>query len=214
MISYSPIKTSSSSQTSSMPKPNTDSTAETTYQKTDLPVITTSSFQTSSMPKPNTHLPVSTIYCVEKFYFYTYIEIDQFNSSKELQQIYNKPYNWFTTKNEIDSFRSKCNVSSVLCFAGGSSDYILLAACGNYFAITTIISINSPVYDSGVWWYYTPGQSFGFSPTNIISQTSADSHSEGAEYRLSWHLDQNVGGWRLGSLIGLIDWVKLRSITF
>ena len=57
MISYSPVKTSSSSQTSSMPKPNTD-------------------------------LPVSTIYGVEKFYSYTNIEIDQFNSSKELQQIY------------------------------------------------------------------------------------------------------------------------------
>ena len=115
--------------------------------------------------------------------------------------IYDKSYNWATTSDEINSFRSQCSASSVLCIAGKYLN-IILAACGNCYAITSQTVFNTPVYDSGVWWYNTPGNSFGFSPSSTINQNKADTYNFNPKFRLSWHLT-NVGGWRLGSLTGL-----------
>jgi len=70
---------------------------------------------------------------------------------------------------------------------------------------------NVPQLINGTYWYYTPEASFGYSPTEVISQSSADvtgcdslievtaTACESDPSRLSWHLANEFGGFRLGS---------------
>ena len=72
--------------------------------------------------------------------------------------VYNKPYSWITKAAEILSIGDQCTSTSVICVAGAdSSGTLLLAACGNCKAITTITALNVPVFVDGMWWYFTPG---------------------------------------------------------
>ena len=140
--------------------------------------------------------------------------------------VYNKTYSWPTSSAEILSISDKCISSSVICIGGADSlGNLLLAACGNCQAITATTNLNSPVFISGMWWYFTPGKkssikiywltsneinklqyfkgsSFGFSASYTIVQNVQDTSSYLAQYRLSWVLNGG-GGWRLGSLINL-----------
>ena len=62
-----------------------------------------------------------------------------------------------------------------------------------------------PQLINGTYWYYTPGRSFGYSPTDVILQEAADITGcdlflitcESDPSRLSWHLIPD-GGFRLG----------------
>jgi hypothetical protein len=80
------------------------------------------------------------------------------------------------------------------------------APTANVFNTTTT---NSPVLINGTYWYLTPDESFGFSPSPTIFQSSADIVSSpyydvdlgDGEKRLSWHL--GIGGWRLGNFTNL-----------
>jgi hypothetical protein len=56
---------------------------------------------------------------------------------------------------------------------------------------------------NGVYWYNCVGQSFGFAATSSINLNSADTTSDQCEYRLSWHVDQGIGGYRVGCLTNL-----------
>jgi hypothetical protein len=56
---------------------------------------------------------------------------------------------------------------------------------------------------NGAYWYNCVGQSFGFAASSSISLNSADTGSDQCGYRLSWHVDQNVGGYRAGCTTSL-----------
>jgi len=88
--------------------------------------------------------------------------------------------------------------------AVGSST-ITLAAAAPTSAVFTETVLNTPQLLNGAYWYNTPSKSIGFAPTATISQNTADvtDRFSGGDLRLSWHLNNTQGGWRLGSLIDL-----------
>ena len=118
------------------------------------------------------------------------------------QKVYDQFYSHYTKYSDIALARSYCNSNSILC-AGGSlanSDILLLVACGNYFQILTNTTRSIPNLVGSVYWYMTPGYSFGFSPSSKIDQSKADIYNQFDPFRLSWNIDLNGGGWRLGNI--------------
>lgn len=88
-----------------------------------------------------------------------------------------------------------------MCAAGGQdSDTLKLIACGSCLEVTSLTPLNSPVFNTAAYWYYTTSNSFGFSPTSVIDQYSADDIYKNDPDRLSWHIDIGVGGWRVGDV--------------
>ena len=86
--------------------------------------------------------------------------------------------------------------------AVGSST-IILAAAAPTSAVFTVTVLNTPQLLNGTYWYNTPSNSIGFAPTATISQNIADQQDTSSVLRLSWHLNNIQGGWRLGSLTEL-----------
>jgi hypothetical protein len=90
----------------------------------------------------------------------------------------------------------------------GSNTLTTLAAAPTS-SVFTSTTVNTPQLLNGTYWYYTPTMSFGFSPTNVIQQSTADIYLCNGDIganacaddpsRLSWHLDGFDGGYRLGS---------------
>jgi hypothetical protein len=91
------------------------------------------------------------------------------------------------------------------------STTILLAAAAPTAQVFTETVINTPQLLNGAYWYYTlvttvPNEgSIGFAPTNSINQSSADIDETTGEQRLSWHLIENLGGYRIGDVTSLND---------
>ncbi|CAF1081140.1 unnamed protein product [Brachionus calyciflorus] len=104
---------------------------------------------------------------------------------------------------DVTLAKSNCCSNSILCVGGGSADSVILnlVACGNCLQILTNTTVNIPNLVGSVYWYMTPGVSFGFSPIYSITQNSADTYNTSDPLRLSWHF--NSGGWRLGTLTSL-----------
>ncbi|CAF1030617.1 unnamed protein product [Brachionus calyciflorus] len=121
------------------------------------------------------------------------------------QIVYDQFYSLGTMYSDMSLAKSYCNLSSILCTGGSltNSDILELVACGNCNQIFRNTTLNSPNLVGSVYWYMTPGQSFGFSPSFTITQNTADTCSQSDPLRLSWHFDQNYGGWRLGNMIDL-----------
>ena len=95
--------------------------------------------------------------------------------------------------------------------AAGSST-ILLAAAAPTSQVFTETVIDTPQVLNGTYWYNTPNQSIGFAPTGTINQTTADIQTPSDPLRLSWHLHNYVGGWRLGEINDL-NGTQLNSST-
>jgi len=114
--------------------------------------------------------------------------------------ILNEAYSFTTTATLFQStIRSQCNIASRLCVGGADSTGVTLqlVACGNCLVVTSETVINTPVLENGVYWYFTVGQSFGYTSVLPISQNSADTQTTNPEKRLSWHLTS--GGFRIGA---------------
>jgi hypothetical protein len=92
------------------------------------------------------------------------------------------------------------------------SNVLTTVAAAPTNSVFTSTTIDTPQLLNGTYWYYTPTKSFGYSPTNVIEQNSAD--ITGCDFdaeravacasnpsRLSWHLagDITAGGYRLGN---------------
>ena len=97
------------------------------------------------------------------------------------------------------------------------STTILLAAAAPTDQVFTETVINTPQLLNGTYWYFTlnigfgVGGSIGFAPTNQIAQGTADVQSASGSLRLSWHLEDFVGGYRIGtdtSLNSSTDYLK------
>ena len=98
----------------------------------------------------------------------------------------------------------------------GSNVLTTVAAAPTAQVFTETV-INTPQLLNGTYWYYTPENSIGYSPTNVISQSPADttgcngsispltSACASAPSRLSWHLNGSFGGYRLGNAGWLND---------
>jgi len=88
----------------------------------------------------------------------------------------------------------------------GSNVLTTVAAAPTAQVFTETI-INTPQLINGTYWYYTPGDSIGYSPTDVISQIPADTTGctgitrscASDPTRLSWHLTGYAGGFRLGN---------------
>lgn len=63
--------------------------------------------------------------------------------------------------------------------------------------------VNTPHLSNGVFWYMTSGYSFGFAATGSIDQNKADTGASNATSRLSWHLDNGIGGYRAGATVNI-----------
>ena len=63
-----------------------------------------------------------------------------------------------------------------------------------------------PHEHNGVAWYLTKGASFGFAPAGCaVNQIDADNLDSQGAFRLSWHLDNDCGGYRAGYKIPECD---------
>ena len=71
--------------------------------------------------------------------------------------------------------------------------------------------LNTPHLSNGVYWYFTPGKSFGFLGDTNLQQYSADVGTTNPHSRLSWSLDNPFGGNRAGANTGLksTTWQKV-----
>ena len=82
---------------------------------------------------------------------------------------------------------------------------LLLAAMAKRQDVLRRTSTSSEVNQAnGAYWYCCPGKSFGFSRNPRIDLKSADTEDTDGEYRLSWHLDSDSGGWRAGMKKNLV----------
>ena len=132
------------------------------------------------------------------------------------QIVYERLFSHKTTGGEIDLIAATCNSNTILC-AGGrniNSQILILVSCGNCLKITKETVLNNPVLESNAYWYRTALKSFGFSPNRNITQNIADQFDVKSNLRLSWHLDELHGGWRLGNITLLNDNNQYLKILF
>ena len=62
-----------------------------------------------------------------------------------------------------------------------------------------ITELNTSHESNGVYWYFTPGKSFGFlKDTDLHQEPTADIGDKNPDSRLSWNLDNGEGGYRTG----------------
>ena len=124
-------------------------------------------------------------------------------ATKGYKMIMNELYSHITTSDYItNTIRSQCNSQSRLCVGGANAVAVTLqlVACGNCYAITSETAWNIPVLDNGVYWYFTPAKSFGFSPFIGVEQGAADLLTLNGNERLSW--PTATGGYRIGRTKG------------
>jgi hypothetical protein len=132
-------------------------------------------------------------------------------TNKGYSYVYNKPYNHKTISSEMDEIKNSCLPTSILCLGGRDStnDVLSVVSCGLCSVIFNETPKNTPNLYNGAYWYYSPDesdiQSMGFAPNSTINQFSADYFDHSNNQRVSWHLNDSIGGWRLGSLIELND---------
>lgn len=122
-------------------------------------------------------------------------------------EVYNYAYSYATTTAQLALVNVTCDRYSILCAAGGAanSNSLLLVSCGNCWSILSVTQVNRPRLVNGAYWYMTPNYSFGFAPNATINQITCDKFDTTNSFRLCWHLDQNVGGWRIGSLVWFLN---------
>jgi hypothetical protein len=82
-------------------------------------------------------------------------------------------------------------------------DAFELGAFGKAFEILEMTPQNVTNYSAGVYWYFTPGYSFGFLDNTDLQQTPIDTGMTSSKYRMSWSLSptDRQEGYRVGSLV-------------
>jgi hypothetical protein len=117
--------------------------------------------------------------------------------------VFDQPYSHKTRTDDLNQIAGICH-NEVLVGATYNGS-ISLAAVGPASVLTINTMWNQPQQFGQVYWYRTTGLSFGFSPNLTIRQTSADNQDLDSSVRLSWLLDQDMGGYRAGVTRSLAD---------
>ncbi|CAF3659247.1 unnamed protein product [Rotaria sp. Silwood1] len=118
-------------------------------------------------------------------------------------RVFDQPYSHQTRSDHIAQIAGLCHDQVLVAATFNGS--ISLAAVGPASILTLNTTWNQPQLFGQVYWYRTHGKSFGFSPLATIRQTSADNEDLNSPLRLSWLLDQNIGGYRAGAVRSLTD---------
>ena len=120
---------------------------------------------------------------------------------------FDQPYSQVTTQADLTRGLPEGATHIMVCGSRtGSSSLMLCAAASKADVLrkTSSTSSASGPYN-GVYWYNYVGKSFGFSDSRAIRLNTADTNSGSG--RLSWHIDQSYGGYRVG------DTKKLNKAT-
>jgi len=130
--------------------------------------------------------------------------------------VYQQTYGTAFTANDLTQIQSKCLTSNFILCVGeaevGASNLILVS-CGNCYSILQTTITNQPVLINNAYWYNTPGKSFGFAPTSIITQNSCDTTGPNDPQRLCWHMDGSSGGYRIGAIYPSGSYLKLVYVS-
>jgi hypothetical protein len=118
-------------------------------------------------------------------------------------RVFDQPYSHNTRSDDLNQIAGICHNQVLVAATFNGS--ISLAAVGPASVLTLNTAWNRPQQLGQVYWYRTPGKSFGFSPVDTIRQTTADNEDLNSPLRLSWLLDQNFGGYRAGAVRSLAD---------
>ncbi len=118
-------------------------------------------------------------------------------------RVFDQPYSHKTRTEDLNQIAGICHNQVLVAATFNGS--ISVAAVGPARLLTLNTMWNQPQQLGQVYWYRTSGKSFGFSPSATIRQTSADNEDLNSPLRLSWLLDQNVGGYRAGTTRSLAD---------
>jgi hypothetical protein len=118
-------------------------------------------------------------------------------------RVFDQPYSHNTRSDDLNQIAGICHNQVLVAATFNGS--ISLAAVGPASVLTLNTAWNRPQQRGQVYWYRTTGKSFGFSPVDTIRQTSADNEDLNSPLRLSWLLDQNMGGYRAGAVRSLAD---------
>ena len=122
-------------------------------------------------------------------------------------------------ENEIYS-EDILNCDGPVLFVGAQGRYMsdfwdrdfLLGAFGLASEVHHFTVLNKPHESNGVYWYFTPGKSFGFLGDDTLEQATADIGDTNPRSRLSWNLSK-YGGYRVGNNLRLgetVDYYRKR----
>jgi hypothetical protein len=127
-------------------------------------------------------------------------------------RVFDQPYSHKTRLEDLNQVAGICHNHVLVgaTFNGTMS----LAAVGPSSVLTLNTLWNQPQQFSQVYWYRTSGKSFGFAPLSTIRQTSGDNEDLSSPLRLSWALDQNIGGYRAGTTRSLHDSSLWHKVIF
>ena len=124
----------------------------------------------------------------------------EFATSKGCVECYSKGYGSPTNSSDLERCRGPyffvCAQKLVF-----RKTNIIVGAFGAAAEVQTVTARNSPNLFNGVYWYYTPGESFGFLNDTNLMQNKGDTGTSYPASRLSWILDSGVGGYRAGKKI-------------
>lgn len=115
--------------------------------------------------------------------------------------VFDEPYSHRTRIDHLTQLSGICHNDIIVAATFNGS--ISVAAVGPSTILTLNTSWNQVQQFGQVYWYRTSGKSFGFSPLSNIRQTPADNEDLNSPLRLSWLLDQDIGGYRAGSIRSL-----------
>jgi hypothetical protein len=136
------------------------------------------------------------------------VHVSKFTTSG-FAYVYNMPYNHITKVSEMDAIKKSCLPTTILCLGGRHivDDVLVVVSCGSCLVVLSKTEKNTPNYNNGAYWYYSPNvensRSMGFAPNSNINQRNADIVDKSNNQRVSWQLNEISGGYRLGSSIDL-----------
>ena len=127
-------------------------------------------------------------------------------------RMFDEPFNHKTRSEDLSQSAGLCHNDTLV--GATFNGTIVLAAAGPASVLSLNTNWNQPQQFGQVYWYKTTGKSFGFAPSSTIRQTSGDNEDLINTQRLSWLLDQNIGGYRVGALRSLHDNALWRKIIY
>ena len=122
---------------------------------------------------------------------------------KGCKACYSRHYKYPTNSSDVEKCEGPYLFVGAGMFVRGKLS-IILGAFELAEVVKKVTVRNTPRLSNGVYWYYTPGVSFGFLNNTDLMQSDGDIGTSDPKSRLSWLLDSNLGGYRAGTIINPI----------